>query len=179
MSWLRRILIVGAGALVALPALAVAAGEPAKPIAGEWMPYNQTQGENSASFTVGSGRGHVTSLQIAVAEGEINPGCPTGTVTVSGTLGLRLFQGGISGNRPFWAFGQLGRRKNGHNRYRLVFEAAPVKATLEGKPVHGAKLELEFGDEDREGVHVQTASGVFVFTSKCEASLGESDQPGG
>jgi hypothetical protein len=187
----RGIAIVGVIALIAVPALALGdsvkkpvAGARApygahsslsdrleKPAQGAWVPYGGQDFEQSdvafANFTV-AGAG-VTSLTFAVTSdsGE-NPGCPTGSVSVSSSLGLKRYK--FARSRPFWAFGRVVRNKHFP---RGEFEDAPVTATLDGQPIKGAALSVQFVAADTEGLAGDSSGGTFDFTAKCGVTLSE------
>jgi hypothetical protein len=61
---------------------------------------------------------------------------------------------------------------------QVAFKEAPVRgATLDGQPVKGATLILEFEKIRRGGASVGIAGGGFGFSAKCQANLGEVDAP--
>jgi hypothetical protein len=167
---MRGVGIAGFIALIAVPAVALAAGPP-KPVAGAWATTVRSE-EVPTNFVVARNRTTVTSLTIGVTSTDINPGCPTGSVTVPGPLELKLYK--FPGTRPFWAFGKVEHKKKGQD----AFKEAPVRgATLDGQPIKGAKLTLEFDKFKRGGVYVETAAGGFDFSAKCQANLGEVESP--
>jgi hypothetical protein len=136
-----------------------------KPAAGAWVPYATQDFVQSdvalGNFTVaGSG---VTSMTFAVTSdsGE-NPGCPTGSVSVPGPLGLKRYK--FSRGRPFWAFGRVVHKK---------FEDAPVTATLDGQPIKGAELSIQFVAADTVGIKGDSSGGGFDFSAKCQVTLSE------
>ena len=157
--------------MVVVPAIALAHSVE-KPTAGAWVPYEASETDVAlGNFTVSGSA--VTSLTFAVTSdsGE-NQGCPTGSVSVSSPLGLKLYK--FAGSGPFWAFGKIGhaRAPKGIAPAR-VFEDAPVTATLDGKPVKGAKLSIQFGPADTEGIKGDSSGGGFDFSAKCQVTLSE------
>jgi hypothetical protein len=169
MGRMRGIGIAGLIALIAAPGVALAASSP-KPAAGTWATASNEGG--STNFVVARNHTTVTSLTIGVTSESINPGCPTGSVTVPGPLELKLYK--FAGTRPFWAFGKVERKKKGGD----LFKEAPVhRATLDGQPIKGATLTLQFEKIRRDGVYVGIAGGSFGFSASCQASLGEVDSP--
>jgi hypothetical protein len=171
---MRGVGIAGIIALIVAPAITLAASppkSPRKPVAGTWATDARSE-EVSTNFVVAKNRTTVTSLTIGVTSTDINPGCPTGSVTVPGPLELKLYK--FPGTRPFWAFGKVEHKKKGQD----AFKEAPVRdATLDGQPIKGAKLTLEFDKFKRGGVYVETAAGGFDFSAKCQANLGEVESP--
>jgi hypothetical protein len=167
----RGIAIVGIVALMVVPAIGLAHGVE-KPAAGPWVPYESSETDVAlGNFTITGSA--VTSLTFAVTSdsGE-NPGCPTGSVSVSSPVGLKLYK--FAGSRPFWGFGKIGHRPAPKGiRPAKVFEAAPVTATLDGQPVKGAKLSMEFVAADTEGIKGDSSGGGFDFTPKCQVTLSE------
>jgi hypothetical protein len=160
----RGLVVAGVFALIAAPSIALAAS-PQKPAAGPW---SSVPNASPDSFVVAASRTRVTSLTIGIASGTTNPGCPTGSVSVPGPLDLKDYR--FSGTRPFWAFGRI---------LHKGFKAAPVSATLDGQPLKGATLELEFAKASIGGSKVEISSGFLAFGGRCGTSLGEAESAGG
>jgi hypothetical protein len=175
MGRLRGVGIVAVVALIAAPAIALA-DSPKKPAAGAWVPYLPTPADGTeaiASFTVTSNGTGITSLTFGVtSQAESRPKCPTGSVSVTGPLGMKLYKG-LYRSSPFWAFGRVVTKPYiGVGRVR-VFADAPVTATLDGQPLKGAMFGMEFGPADTEGVKGDSGLGEFDFSAKCQVSLNE------
>jgi hypothetical protein len=171
MGRVRGIGIAGVIALTAIPSLALA-DSLERPAAGAWEPYGTADFVQSnvafGSFTITAGG--ITGMTFVVTtSSESNAGCPTGSVSVSGALGLKLYK--LSGTRPFYAFGRVVTDKAlpGHKR----FEDAPVTATLDGQPVKNAMLSIQFVPADTQGITGDSSGGEFDFNKKCQVTLSE------
>jgi hypothetical protein len=160
---MHRMGIAGLIALIATPAIALAAN-PQKPAAGTWSDVPNQTNVAPVSFVVASSRTELTSLSFSVQSQATNPGCPTGSVTVPEPLGLEEYT--FTGTRPFWAFGRVVAKS---------FKEAPVRATLDGKPLKGGTLTLEFDLSNIGGVNVEISGGTFSFNAHCGVTLGEGE----
>jgi hypothetical protein len=149
---------------MALPAIALASSLE-KPAPGAWVPYATQDFVQSSvalgNFTVAGTAVKSMTFAVTSDSGE-NPGCPTGSLSVPGPVGLKRYK--FAGGRPFWAFGRVVHKS---------FEAAPVTATLDGQPIKGAKLSLQFVAADTQGIHGDSSGGEFDFSAKCQVTLSE------
>jgi hypothetical protein len=159
-------------ALIAVPAIALAAGEKGPP-AGPWT---ASFGSNAqlGGFVL---EGGVKSLTFSLpGENSVPASCPTGSVTVSGPLALRYYK-----NLREYEFG-----KPEYKHHRVVsVKPVPVSATLDGQRLSGATLTFEFSLNGSHGTKFVRATGLFDPNNhpKCEISLPEyrptSDTSGG
>jgi hypothetical protein len=171
---MRGIGIAGVAALVVAVPVAALAGGAEKPTAGAWVPYESTQSDDVAqgNFTVTSGGGGVSAMTFAVtSESGENPGCPTGSVSVPGPLEVRYYK--FKHSRPFWGFGQIVNKHYKGEGVVKVFDDAAVTATLDGQPVKGAKLSIQFVPANTEGITGDISGGEFDFSAKCQVTLSE------
>ena len=167
MRWGRGIASAGIIALMAVPAIALAHKAPRKaprPAGGAWEPYGSQSDVAVGSFTIASGGVKSMTLDVTDQSGE-NPGCPTGSLSVPGPLGLTYYK--LKGTRPFWGFGKIVKKP------AKTFVDATVTATLDGQPVKGAKLSIQFVAADTDGVTGDISGGEFDFSAKCQVSLSE------
>jgi hypothetical protein len=171
---MRRIGITGVIALMAVvPAIALA-DHVEKPAPGPWVPYESSETDVAQdNFTVTSGGGGVSSLTFAITmESNQKTSCPTGSVSVPGPLEVKYYNRKHGG--PGWIFGKVVTKRDKFEAGTYtVIEEVPVTATLNGQPLKGAKLSLEFTAADTEGVTGDSSGGVFDWTAKCGVSLGE------
>jgi hypothetical protein len=172
MGRVRGIGVAGIIALIAVPAIALAAHGQA-PVPGTWtasFPPNPQPG----GFVLAGGS--VTSLTAVVAGQYIPSSCPTGSVTVPGPIAIKHYK------HIGWAFGKFGFITiNRHHVKR--FEEAPVTATLNGQPVRNVALELEFDSGGARNGRLVRAAGILDLdvsatprgytSSACAESIGE------
>jgi hypothetical protein len=177
MGRMRWIAIAGVMGLIAAPAIALAA-DPQKPAAGMWAPaFNNETDAALGSFVVASSRTQITSLTFTVESQDTNPGCPTGAVSVPGPLELKLYK--FKGTRPFWAFGKVGHHRAPKGLPPTpVFQDAPVSGTVDGQPLKGAKLNVQFVKSNTAGIAGDISGGIFDFSARCQATLFEGDSAG-
>jgi hypothetical protein len=176
MGRVRGIWVAGLIALVAVPAVALAASE-LKPIAGTWTASFEPNPQPGGFVLAGDS---VTSLTWVVGSGDLPSGCPTGSVTITGPLTIKYYK--IAGSRPFWAFGKFGYVKIGHDRLR-EFEEAPVGATIDGQQARNVAVELEFDTDGTPTGKLVRAAGILDLkvntrkpqytSSSCALSIGE------
>jgi hypothetical protein len=157
-------------ALSVAPALAIAASTPPLPVAGAWT---SSFGPNPSpgSLKVAISRTEIRSLTFGVGAANGATNCPIGSVTVDGSVVLRLLK--ITGQKPFWASAKLAYKVVHHIR-EPVIQPEPVRATLDGKTLKSAAIELEVGGERRlAGSFYENAKAALNSKASCGFTIPE------
>ncbi len=157
-------------ALSVAPAIAIGASTPPLPVAGRWT---ASFGPNPSpgSLTVAISRTEIRSLTFSVGGANGPTDCPTGSVTVDGSVVLRLLK--ITGQKPFWESAKLAYKVVHHIR-EPVIQPDPVRATLDGKTLKSAAIELAVGGERRlAGLFYENAKANLASKASCGFTIPE------